>query len=77
MTFTCRWSIVFYGANFAPRFTRGMWAMIAVSIAMAIWVALLSWQQVRTEKRREAEAAGISVTEKEQDLTAIQGSEKV
>jgi ACS family pantothenate transporter-like MFS transporter len=54
-----------------------MWAMIAVSIAMAIWVALLSWQQVRTEKRREAEAAGISVTEKEQVLTAIQGSEKV
>lgn len=27
------WSILFYGANFAPRFTRGMWAMIAVSIA--------------------------------------------
>ena len=27
------WSIVFYGANFAPYFTRGMWAMIAVSIA--------------------------------------------
>lgn len=27
------WSIIFYGANFAPYFTRGMWAMIAVSIA--------------------------------------------
>ena len=27
------WSIVFYGASFAPYFTRGMWAMIAVSIA--------------------------------------------
>ncbi|KAG9383166.1 Pantothenate transporter liz1 [Pyrenophora tritici-repentis] len=23
------WSILFYGANFAPYFTRGMWAMIA------------------------------------------------
>ena len=35
------WSIIFYGANFAPYFTRGMWAMIAVSIAsklvLAVW----------------------------------------
>lgn len=27
------WSIVFYGANFAPYFTNGMYAMIATSIA--------------------------------------------
>lgn len=27
------WSIVFYGASFAPWFTRGMWAMIGVSVA--------------------------------------------
>ncbi len=26
--------------------------MIAISIAMAIWTALLVWMQVRTEKRR-------------------------
>jgi ACS family pantothenate transporter-like MFS transporter len=50
-----------------------MWAMIAVSIAMAIWVALLSWQQVRTEKRRDTEAAGISVAQKEEDLSGMQG----
>ncbi|KIX03041.1 uncharacterized protein Z518_06591 [Rhinocladiella mackenziei CBS 650.93] len=31
------WSILFYSADMAPKFTRGMWAMIAVSIAMAIW----------------------------------------
>lgn len=47
------WSIVFYGANFAPYFTRGMYAMIAVSIAMAVWTGALVWMQVRTEKRRE------------------------
>jgi ACS family pantothenate transporter-like MFS transporter len=50
-----------------------MWAMIAVSIAMAIWVALLSWQQVRTEKRRDTEAVGISVAQKEEDLSGMQG----
>ncbi|KAH7559798.1 hypothetical protein BM1_03432 [Bipolaris maydis] len=49
------WSIVFYGASYAPYFTRGMWAMIAVSIAMGVWTGLLVWMQVRTEKRREAE----------------------
>ncbi|KAF2796504.1 pantothenate transporter-like protein [Melanomma pulvis-pyrius CBS 109.77] len=69
------WSIVFYGANFAPRFTRGMWAMISVSIAMAIWCTLLLWQQVRTEKRREVESAAIAVVEKEQDLPRMQGHE--
>jgi ACS family pantothenate transporter-like MFS transporter len=26
--------------------------MIAVSIVMAIWTALLAWMQLRTEKRR-------------------------
>ena len=49
------WSIVFYGANFAPYFTRGMWAMIAVSIAMAAWTAALAWMQARTERRRMLE----------------------
>lgn len=49
------WSIVFYGANFAPYFTRGMWAMITVSIAMAAWTAALAWMQARTESRRMLE----------------------
>jgi ACS family pantothenate transporter-like MFS transporter len=61
------WSIVFYGANFAPYFTRGMWAMIAVSIAMAIWTALLVWMQVRTEKRRELATTHTTVVGKEQE----------
>lgn len=59
-----RWSIVFYGANFAPQFTRGMWAMIAVSIAMAIWTALLVWMHVRTENRRPMEEAVTEYAEK-------------
>lgn len=46
------WSIVFYSANFAPKFTRGMWAMIGCSIALAIWTAGVSWMCSRTEKKR-------------------------
>ncbi|KAH8901353.1 MFS general substrate transporter [Thozetella sp. PMI_491] len=36
------WSIIFYGASMAPWFNRGMWAMIACSIALIIWCAGLS-----------------------------------
>jgi len=47
------WSIVFYSANFAPRFTRGMWAMIGVSIALALWVLVIHWFQCRERKTRD------------------------
>jgi ACS family pantothenate transporter-like MFS transporter len=46
------WSILFYGASMAPWFTRGMWAMIAVSTALAIWSAALSYLTARDEKSR-------------------------
>lgn len=50
--FNAWWSIVFYSANFAPNFTRGMWAMIGCSIALVIWTAGVTWMCVRTEKKR-------------------------
>jgi ACS family pantothenate transporter-like MFS transporter len=62
------WSIVFYGANFAPYFTRGMYAMIAVSIAMGLWTGALVWMHVRTEKRREIQGEITHVTTKEQEM---------
>jgi ACS family pantothenate transporter-like MFS transporter len=77
------WSIVFYGANFAPYFTRGMWAMIAVSIAMGLWTGALVWMHVRTEKRREIEGSVTHVATKADDLgdtevnQAEQGRDKV
>jgi ACS family pantothenate transporter-like MFS transporter len=46
------WSILFYGASMAPWFTRGMWAMIAVSIALAVWSAALSYLTARDEESR-------------------------
>jgi ACS family pantothenate transporter-like MFS transporter len=46
------WSIVFYSANYAPHFTRGMWAMIGCCIAMVIWTAGVTFMCVRTEERR-------------------------
>ncbi|RYO75029.1 hypothetical protein DL764_010601 [Monosporascus ibericus] len=51
------WSIVFYGASMAPWFKRGMWAMIAASIALAIWTAALSYSTAKLETRRKAELA--------------------
>ncbi|PGH00910.1 hypothetical protein AJ79_08065 [Helicocarpus griseus UAMH5409] len=45
------WMLLFYSADQAPWFTKGMWAMIACSIAMAIWTAGIVWFSVRDEKR--------------------------
>jgi ACS family pantothenate transporter-like MFS transporter len=62
------WSIVFYGANFAPYFTRGMYAMIAVSIAMGLWTGALVWMHVRTEKRRDVDEGITQYPDKVDDL---------
>ncbi|KAF9768685.1 hypothetical protein IL306_013997 [Fusarium sp. DS 682] len=43
-TINAWWSIVFYGASMAPWFIRGMWAMIAVSIAMIFWCTALLYK---------------------------------
>ena len=45
------WSIVFYGANFAPYFTNGMWAMIATSIACK-WTMITTGRQTDITKWR-------------------------
>jgi ACS family pantothenate transporter-like MFS transporter len=62
------WSIVFYGANFAPYFTRGMYAMIAVSIAMGLWTGALVWMHVRTEKRRDIDEGVTQYPDKVADM---------
>ncbi|KAK7755369.1 hypothetical protein SLS62_002596 [Diatrype stigma] len=67
------WSIIFYGASMAPWFIRGMWAMVATSIALAIWTAVLSYTTVRSERRRNAEQA-ISQHEKEDDRPSSQNA---
>lgn len=67
------WSIVFYSADQAPYFTRGMYAMIAVSIAMAFWTGALVWVHVRTEKRRELVGTTAHFTTKEQDIRDTEG----
>jgi ACS family pantothenate transporter-like MFS transporter len=45
-----------------------MYAMIAVSIGMALWTALLVWMQVRTEKKRAIEGGVTSLEAKESGL---------
>ncbi|EFW99560.1 major facilitator superfamily transporter pantothenate [Grosmannia clavigera kw1407] len=46
------WSIIFYGASQAPKFHKGMWTMIAVCIALAVWTAILSYYGHREENKR-------------------------
>ncbi|KAL1638233.1 hypothetical protein SLS56_000041 [Neofusicoccum ribis] len=61
--FNAWWAIVFYSADFAPRFTRGMWAMIGCSIALAVWTTVLLFWTVRVDKSRVVDGAA---TESEQ-----------
>lgn len=44
------WSILFYSADLAPRFTRGMWAMIGCSVALALWTSVVWFLAAREER---------------------------
>ncbi|KAL4804149.1 major facilitator superfamily domain-containing protein [Aspergillus unguis] len=46
------WSILFYSADMAPRFTRGMWAMIGCSIALAFWTTAILFKTMREKKAK-------------------------
>ncbi|KAI1003387.1 hypothetical protein K3495_g4817 [Podosphaera aphanis] len=46
------WSLLFYSADMAPSFRRGMWAMIAISITMALWTTGVMIMTSRDKKRR-------------------------
>ncbi|KAL4878114.1 major facilitator superfamily domain-containing protein [Aspergillus karnatakaensis] len=62
------WSIIFYSANFAPRFTKGMWAMIGCSIALALWTMGITYMTIREEKKgedRDIRAVDMRVQDKE------------
>ncbi|AEO58373.1 hypothetical protein MYCTH_2305642 [Thermothelomyces thermophilus ATCC 42464] len=50
------WSIVFYGASMAPWFERGMYAMIATSLALPVWTAGLSFVIWRAARKRRLRA---------------------
>ncbi|KAF1981830.1 retrograde regulation protein 2 [Aulographum hederae CBS 113979] len=45
------WLLIFYAADLAPWFTRGMYAMIAMSIALGIWTTGLIYVENREAKK--------------------------
>jgi len=64
------WSILFYSANYAPRFTKGMWAMIGTSIALVIWTSGLLHLTTKAEKKRVTEVEAEVGDEKQFEATA-------
>ncbi|KAL4744497.1 hypothetical protein BDW72DRAFT_208962 [Aspergillus terricola var. indicus] len=67
------WSILFYSADMAPKFTKGMWAMIGVSIALAFWTIGITFLTVREEKRqpdRDVRAMDLHLQEKHVSIEA-------
>ena len=49
------WPLIFYPATDAPRFTKGMWAMIGTALATLLVTALVYYLE-RREKRQRADA---------------------
>lgn len=49
------WLLLFYSADQAPRFTKGMWAMIGCSIVLALWTTGIILMTVRDEKNRDGQ----------------------
>ncbi|ESZ92021.1 pantothenate transporter [Sclerotinia borealis F-4128] len=50
------WSLLFYSATEAPKFTKGMWAMVGTCIALVVWTTILWWRLKRGERKREVGA---------------------
>jgi ACS family pantothenate transporter-like MFS transporter len=73
--FNSWWSIVFYSANFAPKFTRGMWAMIGCSIALVIWTAGVTWMCVRTEKKRISQGVEAYNVDAGDEVISVDGND--
>ncbi|KAM3085784.1 hypothetical protein ACMFMG_002845 [Clarireedia jacksonii] len=59
------WSLLFYGASDAPRFRKGIWAMIGVSVAMGVWTTILVWWLRRKDRRRMEEGVERVETQRE------------
>ncbi|KZZ97848.1 Major facilitator superfamily domain, general substrate transporter [Ascosphaera apis ARSEF 7405] len=64
------WSIIFYSADMAPKFKRGMWAMIGVSIAMILWTAVVSYLDKR-EARKCLSEQSETETIRNEEMTVI------
>ncbi|KAL0259830.1 hypothetical protein SLS55_005570 [Diplodia seriata] len=79
--FNAWWAIVFYSADFAPRFTRGMWAMIGCSIALVVWTTVLLLWTVRVDKKRVVDGTGSEAEQREEGSVVegdgVMASEKV
>ncbi|KAB8293781.1 hypothetical protein EYC80_009266 [Monilinia laxa] len=69
------WSLLFYGADEAPRFTRGMWAMVGTSVAMAVWTTVLLWRLRSGERKREVGAVVGRVRGASGDLEVVVNGE--
>ena len=48
------WPLVFYPATDAPRFTKGMWAMIGTAIVTLLVTALVYILELREKRQKRA-----------------------
>ncbi|KAL4988854.1 major facilitator superfamily domain-containing protein [Aspergillus falconensis] len=62
------WSILFYSADLAPRFTRGMYAMIGCSVALVFWVAAIVLKTAQEDTATSRMQPSMAPTETGRDI---------
>ncbi|KAK7747575.1 hypothetical protein SLS62_009074 [Diatrype stigma] len=51
--FQAWWPLIFYRADDAPNFTRGMWALVAIGALMAVWVTVMLYMERQHAKKHQ------------------------
>lgn len=69
------WPLVFYPATDAPRFTKGMWAMIGTAIVTLGVTALVYFLEKREQSQRRARRSRKEAEEVVGDEKSQRGSE--
>ncbi|KAL6232364.1 hypothetical protein BDW75DRAFT_22444 [Aspergillus navahoensis] len=62
------WSILFYSADLAPRFTRGMYAMIGCSVALIFWVTAILLKTVQENTATSRIQSSVAPAEMGRDI---------
>ncbi|XDG02537.1 hypothetical protein ABKA04_002152 [Annulohypoxylon sp. FPYF3050] len=75
--FQAWWPLIFYRADDAPDFTRGMYALIGIGVAMAIWVTVMLYLEQHHAKKHTDVIDAIESADAGSGDEAVDGAKKV
>ncbi|KAI1447060.1 retrograde regulation protein 2 [Annulohypoxylon stygium] len=75
--FQAWWPLIFYRADDAPNFTRGMYALIGIGVVMAIWVTVMLYLEQHHAKKHTDVIDAIESADAGSGDEAADGAKKV